>query len=398
VKRWTILADDLTGAADAAVAFASSAATFVHIDGATEWPARDVLSVNTESRHVAPQVAAGLVEQATRRALGRHDTRLFKKIDSQLRGNVAPEVAAMLGVVSSVQRSPLAVVAPAYPANRRTLVAGRLHIDGAAAISGDEIALAERFRNVGLRPVLVAPDSFDGSDSLARLLGSIRDDGFSVAILDAQTDDHLGVVAGAVEATQEFSIPVGSGGLAMRLAAHSGSPLDVPLAIEPADTGILFVVGSYSDAARAQVNALVSTGVKHVTLDHASVSRNDTVSALQLALAGGSAVLSPDPAEAVDDSRFTNVAEALAAICAGAIGDTTPLVVVGGATLRSVLDRLGVHELQVIGEFAPGVIVSRIPATERTLVSKAGAFGADSALVSILDRLSPLRPPLSGQQ
>ncbi|OAI65685.1 Hrp-dependent type III effector protein, partial [Ralstonia solanacearum] len=59
-------------------------------------------------------------------ALARPATRLYKKIDSTLRGNVAAEVAALVPVAG------LAVVAPAFPAAGRTTRNARQWLHGVA--------------------------------------------------------------------------------------------------------------------------------------------------------------------------------------------------------------------------------------------------------------------------
>jgi 4-hydroxythreonine-4-phosphate dehydrogenase len=61
------------------------------------------------------------------------------------------------------------------------------------------------------------------------------------------------------------------------------------------------------------------------------------------------------------------------------------LVLTGGDTARSVLDRLGVERLQVLGELEPGICLSRDGA--RFVVTKAGGFGDSQSLVRVLRHL-----------
>ncbi|WIB37142.1 four-carbon acid sugar kinase family protein [Curtobacterium sp. MCJR17_043] len=112
----TIVADDLTGAADAAGGYGSARTSAVVLGPDVPWPAADVLAVDTESRYLPEQEAADLVGSVVRRsvALGRP---VFKKIDSLLRGNVGAELAAALTAISGAERG-LAVVAPRLPRHR----------------------------------------------------------------------------------------------------------------------------------------------------------------------------------------------------------------------------------------------------------------------------------------
>ena len=45
MNRWTIIADDLTGAADAAASFAPFCATSVHVDSESAWPDQHQLAL-----------------------------------------------------------------------------------------------------------------------------------------------------------------------------------------------------------------------------------------------------------------------------------------------------------------------------------------------------------------
>ncbi|MCL9826320.1 four-carbon acid sugar kinase family protein [Ralstonia solanacearum] len=121
-----ILADDLSGAADCAVAGVRAglrSAVMLRADGAP--PAADVLALDTDTRRAgAPDAAAR--QLAAWQALARPATRLYKKIDSTLRGNVAAEVAALVPVAG------LAVVAPAFPAAGRTTRNARQWLHGVA--------------------------------------------------------------------------------------------------------------------------------------------------------------------------------------------------------------------------------------------------------------------------
>ncbi len=51
--RWTIIADDLTGAADAAAAYGPTHSSSVILDVDAPWPDAQILSINTESRYLA---------------------------------------------------------------------------------------------------------------------------------------------------------------------------------------------------------------------------------------------------------------------------------------------------------------------------------------------------------
>ena len=66
------------------------------------------------------------------------------------------------------------------------------------------------------------------------------------------------------------------------------------------------------------------------------------------------------------------------------------LVATGGDTVDAILDAFGVGALDVLGEFRPGVPVSRAATGESgfTLVSKAGGFGAPGLFAEIASEVA----------
>ncbi len=123
---WLIIADDLSGAADCAIGFAAHGArTVVTLDAAAavEVGGADVVAADVDSRRLAPADAAARNLEAWRSGMAPH-RRLYKKIDSTLRGNWAAETAALQPSAG------LAVVAPAFPATGRVTRDGRMFVNG----------------------------------------------------------------------------------------------------------------------------------------------------------------------------------------------------------------------------------------------------------------------------
>ena len=102
-----IIADDLTGACDAAVHF-RSAGLRTEVSLSLCVPDADVVAFSTDSRDVRPE--------EVRRRIGAvaavmHPEIVFKKIDSVLRGRPGLEIAISLDAF----RCDCAVITPAYP-------------------------------------------------------------------------------------------------------------------------------------------------------------------------------------------------------------------------------------------------------------------------------------------
>jgi uncharacterized protein YgbK (DUF1537 family) len=202
-----IVADDLTGAADAAVAFLSSHRS-VRL-GLGRWPAGgDALAVDTNSRERPPGTAAELVRAAL--AAVEPDDELVLKIDSMLRGHVARSVAVLAEALPERR----IVVAPAFPALGRTMRRGMQQ----------------------------------GVDVHALLAGLPAG---RVEVCDAASDGDLDRIVAAHRAVP--TAWVGSGGITRALARRAA-----PRATAPARAGgpFLAVIGSTALVARAQAAAL----------------------------------------------------------------------------------------------------------------------------------------------
>lgn len=390
--RWVLIADDLTGAAECAAAFALHATTSVVLRSEAPWPDTDVVAIDTDTRHVSATTAATRVAEAVRRARA-GGARVVKKIDSTLRGNVGAEIGAALEAFDGAAGSsrPLALVTAAFPAVGRTTLGGLLHVDGCAATAAPfEGNLAALLQDTGMRVETIPLNVVRDPRVLARSIELAPDDRLPALVVDAECDDDLEAIAHAIENVLRPLLVVGSAGIVRALAHRSrpvGAAESAPCAVLPQPA--LFVVGSYSPTARAQRHVLAQEGAHPVLLD---VTRthdamvNDVRTALK---AGQSVVLSPDPVEPVDLMAVAAVATRLASVAAAVLAEVRTLVATGGETARAVMLRAGIETLAVQGEREAGVVGLRAPAQNLNIVTKAGAFGDPGALSRVI---WPARP------
>lgn len=129
MPRMLVVADDLTGAVDAAAAFQQSRPDSLCVvsvwseDCEKNWSSiedslkPDVLCINTDSRNSAELEARLRVKKALAWS-SKSNFRLMKKVDSLLRGNVRAEVDEFLN--SDFSKSKPALFAPALPNQHRT--------------------------------------------------------------------------------------------------------------------------------------------------------------------------------------------------------------------------------------------------------------------------------------
>ncbi len=106
-----LLADDLTGACDAAVHFAMRGRpTAVLVAPDAEAAGAAVIAISTESRDLEPAAIRSATATAAA-TLARPPQLLIKKIDSTLRGHAGVEIAAALDAFAC----DAAIICPAFP-------------------------------------------------------------------------------------------------------------------------------------------------------------------------------------------------------------------------------------------------------------------------------------------
>jgi uncharacterized protein YgbK (DUF1537 family) len=369
--RLVIVADDLTGAADAAAAYGPSARVAVSLDASAALPDAEVVAVDTDSRHRSPQFAANAVTAAVRAAAAA-GIPVYKKIDSTLRGNIAVELGAALHELSAT-----ALFAPAFPVTGRTVTGGILRVGGEPR--GDVRAL---FAGSGLRTALLPLETV--RRGLSEVVEAYRAADAEVLCADAETEQDLEVLAAAGAALGPGVLLVGSAGLTRVAARARGTGTrEFPT---PAAGSVLTVLGSYSGLAREQRAALMASGEVTAVAVAAPFGLEEQDQAFtHLSTVDGDVLLVPDPAAAVERRHAAAVATALAAVAgrylAARRGTLAGLVLTGGETARAVLLAAGVTGFEVLGEVEPGVVRSIVPGLGGLpLITKAGAFGAPGTL------------------
>lgn len=319
-----IFADDLTGAADCAAGFIGKASEVVVALEERVRVRAPVLSIDLNTRMLLSDAASAKVEQAFSSRRARAADILFKKIDSTLRGHVASELRAARKALGP--KRPI-LFAPAFPAQRRTVRNGRVHVNGKPLSGGN----------------------------LARLLGS--DD---ISLCDAETDSDLREIARKGLALRPRPLFVGSAGLARALAA--ALPRRKARQARLPRGPIAVVVGSASRVSARQAKRL------------APVARREGIALYQLDW-------TREPTEA--DTALVHAFGRIAARHPGC----TAYVLTGGETARAVLGARRVRGFRLLGEVEPGVPFGVSIPPGLAICTKAGGFGGPDTLVHCVARL-----------
>jgi uncharacterized protein YgbK (DUF1537 family) len=403
--RIVILADDLSGAADCAMACHRAGMTAqVRLDPQAPVPAAETVSLDLDSRALP-------VEDALGRTMGAMDQvregALYRKIDSTLRGHVALEIAATLQIAGP---ETFAIVCPAYPATGRTMRGGAIFVHG-EPLAQTEIwrlggegstNLVTLLADAGLEPVGLDLGAVRAPD-LAACIDAAREDGAAAIVCDAETESDLeALVAAALP--MPGVVWVGSGGLTIPLAealspgrARETGPGPDPMTRSAGPT--LVVVGSASSVSREQLavlamdpRVLTLTVPPDVLLDGPEGSGWRPASRGLVAAVGkagkDTVAIAIDPAAPIDPGVSPILTAALGVLAGRQLGRFGALVATGGETARAVLDVAGTRCLDIRRELEPGIVLSQ--AGRLPVVTKSGGFGDEQSLARAVEALRAL--------
>ena len=425
--RLGVIADDLTGANDTGVQFARRGArTLVPLD----WHdlrslARraDVLVLNTNSRAVAPRVAAQRARVAAEALRRAGVEAVYKKIDSTFRGNVGQELDAILDVFPS----PLAVLTPAFPPAGRAVRDGTLFVGNVPVhrtpVGRDPVTPVRESHLPTLlgqqvqRPIhLLQLSWLRGQPARAtRVLRDWRAASPGIVLADAATPRDLDRLARLVVREGLFGVAAGSAGLATALGAALSWPRR-PRRVKPdGKAPVLLVVGSPNPTSLEQVAwvekdsrvAVIRATLADVVADGERYRREldrvvkkaraeitagrDTVVTLAqrpTPPSGRSRALRPTASRAI--SEFLGQATRLVArdVCPGG------LLLCGGDIAIAACSALGASGIELQGEVEAGVPWGRLVGGELAdlaAVTKAGGFGKTEAFARAIRFLRPSR-------
>ncbi|OZC50926.1 4-hydroxythreonine-4-phosphate dehydrogenase PdxA [Rhodococcus sp. 06-621-2] len=378
-----ILADDLSGAAESASGFlASDVSLSLSVPSPNAVTSR-ITVVDLHTRKLDRADAARAVEDSLACFPG---ARVVKKIDSLLRGNIEAEVGALAADGSAV------VVVAAFPAIGRTVVDGVVHVQDVplhrtalwhAERDSPPTSVAAALGNIS--PTGVSLEQVRGAglvDVLSDLVALGR-----VPVCDAETDADIDAVVAASQSITGVRL-VGTAALMASVArATSVSEHTHPTADHDfAGRSVLVVVGTADLVAVEQVRALENTGVPLVHLDaRALVAGMIDVEPIFDALDSGTAIVTVSgpvtPADAA--AVVAGLAELVARVERDRESD---LVLTGGETARTVLDRLEVSRLIPVSEIETGAVLSMTPAGRR-VITRPGSFGGVDSLRVLADSL-----------
>lgn len=403
------IADDFTGATDLANTLVKQGMKTVQVIGIPHRHTRVgdaqavVIALKSRSAAVSDAVDWSLEALAWLRSQGakQYFFKYCSTFDSTDQGNIGPVADALLKAL----KSDFTVACPAFPANRRTLYKGILFVDDVPlAESGMKDHPLTPMRDSNLARLLgrqtdgaVGVIDYDvvklGAPAISDAYLAQQSQGSRYAIVDALTDEDLINIG---TASQGLALITGGSGIALGLPDNFRRCGQIgdrkPAEISHYRGGQAVLSGSCSIASRQQLGAIPDIWPQFVIDPLQLADAVDVVGAV-LAWSKQQDINQPlvvssskDPqtlaqiqnqvglrraAELVEQT-FGKIAQALVK------RGFDRLIVAGGETSGSVINALGIEELNIGPEIDPGVPWCETMGTTKLAIAlKSGNFGTE---------------------
>lgn len=377
------IADDLSGAVESAAALIGSSGgdgsmpqgslVYCGVPATIDCRA-DVVVIDLDTRRADSRGLAGTLLSALDHA--GETQRIYKKVDSLLRGNTGLE----LRVLSRRRR---VVIAPALPHLSRVVVDGVLHT----------VSASHALRDVLPEGVLVPlSDVHRGPAALASIIDQQCGPGVPL-LVDARTDADLDLIAEAGLALDDVVL-AGSGGLAAAVgrrrsgdaisSARRRPTLRDSSRVSAPVRRIVALIGTTEEGVEAQLAHLESNGIRVSRSGDAPIGTSWTHRGDEDAV-----VLAVDPRVPMDPQVPAMSSTVLARSAAPSLEDHD-LVLSGGETARRVLDALGETYLSPVREVHRGAVMS-IASSGRLVVTRPGSFGDYTSLLAMIEAVREFR-------
>lgn len=405
------IADDFTGATDLANNLVRAGMRVVQTIGVPTQPLEaevDAVVVSLKTRTIAAAQACAESLAALHWLQAQGAQQIYFKycstFDSTPQGNIGPVIDALMRAL----QTDFTIATPAFPDAGRTVFKGYLFV-GATLLheSGMQdhpltpmtdpslvrVLAPQTNHQVGLIDYTVVAQ---GESAIRARIDALRAEGVAIAIVDAVSNADLLRLGAALS---DMPLVTAGSGVAIGLPANFGiAPNDRASALPHVDGLQAIVSGSCSRATNAQVAAFIATGAPALAIDPLRLQQGSSAIEQVIAealvfsqahLAKGPVLVystaEPEALKHIQDQMGVHVAgqlveQTLARIAVGLVKQGVgQLIVAGGETSGSVVQALGMTQLQIGVQIDPGVpwCAGKTAVSEKTLhiTLKSGNFG-----------------------
>lgn len=408
-----IFADDLTGALDTSVQFTKQGIRTTLLLNDTKasnckHSNAQVIVIDTESRHLDPCESYNLIYDLAARYTKQNTSFFYKKTDSVLRGNIGPELKALMDA-SGIN---VLFFVPAYPLTGRTTADGYQYYNG---VRLDKTELAHDMLSgisTAYIPDLLSehmPDTnlviIRDTEELPLVSPPVK----TIFVMDAKTEADMELCLKKISSCKYPKLLAGCAGFANYL------PLLIPFSRQSFGSckkasGILIVCGSINPISVRQIEMAEASGFARFSLTakqkltegyfetkEGMDYSNRIFNACRKGIPVIIDVLNNGGAEATEKFAIEHgipkeeiskiIVKQLAVLVEKWLANDFDYTVMisGGDTLMALADYLNCSGINPICELSNGIVVSELLIRDRSIqmVSKSGGFGSDTELIDI---------------
>ena len=413
-----IVADDFTGANDTGVQFGKKGLRSIIVTSKdhiiTSLDDCDILIYDTESRNDDKDLAYSKTFEAGRIVKSKIKY-IYKKLDSTLRGNIGAEISGLMDSLDIKH----AIIVPALPDNGRITKNGNVYVKGVLLTETEYARDPKTPVRASYIPEIISSqtekttavinytDLIQGKENLVQKIQSSIGRYVNLIIIDAQTNEDLDLIACAISEIKEKVLFVGSYGLAEHLPKY--------LNIKKRGKSNIVIAGSVSEVSIRQIDyakEALSVPVidveigKLFTSERPAEMRRITDLITQHSLKGEDIIVrSASTKEIVSKSFETGQKNgfgrlAVSELIASFMGEIAMFVIreikingillTGGDTAIKAVEHLSVSGTLIQDEILPGIPYGHFVEDQYKniiIVTKAGGFGEEDAIVRVLNFL-----------
>jgi uncharacterized protein YgbK (DUF1537 family) len=429
--KLAVIADDLTGANDTGVQFAKKCLDTTVLFSDTQLQAShltgDIIVLNSDSRALGSQKAYEAVCTLSAQLKKHGITKVLKKIDSTMRGNVGTEIDAVMDVF----QFKTSFLVPAFPKSERITVCGKHYVYGVpleeTEIANDptcpvnESYLPKLVQEQSKRKVelITIENVRKGKRHLAEIMNQLTSGEVSkIVVIDATTEEDLKTIVKAAQFLKENVLWVGSAGIAYHLCSTEQRKEPFRKGQNSNRLPVLVVAGSVTSVTYLQVQELKEQkNIEEIVIspekfldEHMRTQEIKRVvkEGQELLQKGDLVIATNRSSEAIGRVRaiqhslgLTNletgstIAQSMGLIAGLLIEsrDISGAVLTGGDIAGATCKVLNGKGIRVIGEVEDGLPYGKLFGglfDGLPLVTKAGAFGTEQALVKALQTLNEI--------
>ena len=383
-----VLADDFTGANDVGLQLRKYGIKVVSLINPSSDVKADVKIIDSRSRNISEKRAYENVKRVIENINLGERGRLYKKIDSTIRGNIVKEIEALSEITKKDEK---VIVVSAFPKAGRVVKNGKVYVDG-------EYIMETEFARDPIKPLFSGDfrDLIDGCaivsfEEFVKLRGNLRGFEEKVIVIDSEKEEELDYIAKLLVKNSLDRYIVGSAGIMAYLPNYWNIKNDK----------ILIVSGSFSEKNELQLKKLIEScddiGVSNIDIysggiiekesnfDNKRVLLLKTYNDIKSGRKNLEVALQKESQERINDFFVKSIKKSVLEIVLKY--GINKIICAGGETSGAVMESLGIEAVEVMERVEDGVALLRDSESRYNIITKPGAFGSEEIFLNSLEVL-----------